>query len=125
MTGGGRGIAGFFQPLRHGEPFLAPCIGFALAQLQTFTHHIDFAHGYRAIGRHALGDEQRIRPQLVAGKGVDPMTIRCHTVCSPGYKVRAKGRPWSDVTGTLIFMCFVCFDGRLHANSFYAGLNAA
>src|SRR5260221_514876 len=69
--GGGR-VGRTLEPSRHRAPLLAPGVGLALAGFQPFADFVDLAERDRAVGRHPLRDEGRVRPGEIAGELLDP-----------------------------------------------------
>ncbi len=75
-------------------PLLEPClaaVGFALPRAQLLAGAIHLLERHDAVGRHALEDEGRVRPQKVIAEVVDPGAAR-HSRC-PFVPSNGQGRP--------------------------------
>src|SRR6266849_56361 len=71
------GIGELLVFLRHRAPFLPPRVGVArAARGQPLADPVDLPDRDRAVRRHALADEGRVRPHEIAGKLVDPAALR-------------------------------------------------
>ena len=62
----------------HGAPFLEPRVRLVLAKLQPLAHAVHLLQRHDAVGRHALDDESRVRPQKVVAEMVDPRAACRH-----------------------------------------------
>ena len=91
---GQRRVALFFDLVAERAPLFEPrlaTIRLALPRAQLLAGAIHLLERYRAVGRHALEDEGRVRPQKVVAEMVDPGAAghsRCPFVPSVG-----PGRP--------------------------------
>src|SRR6266513_5151152 len=72
-----RGVGHLLVLLRHRAPFLPPRVGVAhAARGQPLADPVDLPDRDRAVGRHALAHESRVRPHAIAGKMIDPGALR-------------------------------------------------
>src|SRR5262249_154193 len=71
-------VARMLPPLGDGAPLFPPGFGLLDALVQALHDPVDLAQRHRAIGGHALGDERRVRPDVLLRKAMDPVAVVEH-----------------------------------------------
>ena len=93
---GERGVALFLDLVAERAPLLEPglaAVRFALARAQLFAGAVHLLERDHAVGRHALEDQGRVRPQEIVAEMVDPRAAG-HVCFFPSKRGRrARRRP--------------------------------